>query len=125
MRLKVCVFSFCFGVAALAAYAESNPAPQAPPARAPQTDDQKILYVLGQLLGRDIESARLSEDELNSVLQGLSDSALHRPAKVNIDEFGPRLQAFMDTHVKAAAAVELTESMAYVDAQAKAPGAVK
>jgi FKBP-type peptidyl-prolyl cis-trans isomerase len=59
------------------------------------------------------------------VLLGLSDSALKRPAKVNVDQYGPKLDAFMEAHVKAAAAAELTESQAFLEKQAKAQGAVR
>ena len=101
------------------------PAVQSANTRVLETEDQKILYTLGQILGRDIESARLSEDEVASVLLGVSDSALRRPAKVNMDQFGPLLEAFMDAHVKAAAAAELTASQAYIEQQAKVEGAVR
>ena len=106
MRSNVCLLLVLYlGVGLSVRGAAPRPAAlQSANARVMQTDDQKILYTLGRLLGRDIESARLSEDEVASVLLGLSDSALRRPAKVNMEQYGPLLQAFMDSHVKAAAA---------------------
>jgi FKBP-type peptidyl-prolyl cis-trans isomerase FkpA len=126
MRLNLRLLPVVYvGFAVLCGAEPRQAAPQSTPANALQTDDQKILYTLGQILGRDIESARLSEQEMASVLLGISDSALHRPAKVNIDQYGPMLQAFMDGHIKAAAAVELKESEAFLEEQAKVQGAVR
>ena len=42
-----------------------------------------------------------------------------------MEQYGPLLQAFMDSHVKAAAAAELTESQAFIEQQAKFEGAVR
>ena len=126
MQLNVRLLAVVYlGFAALCGAEPKQAAPQSTTANALQTDDQKILYTLGQILGRDIESARLTEAEMASVLLGISDSALHRPAKVNIDQYGPQLQAFMDAHIKAAAAGELKESEAFLEEQAKAQGAVR
>src|SRR5881296_2816754 len=127
MRSNVCLLLVLYlGVGLSVCGAAPRPAAlQSANARVMETEDQKILYTLGQLLGRDIESARLSEDEVASVLLGLSDSALRRPAKVNMEQYGPLLQAFMDSHVKAAAAAELTESQAFIEQQAKFEGAVR
>ena len=88
-----------------------------------QTDDQKILYTLGQLLGRNIQSAGLTEDEMKSVVLGLIDSAVQRPSQVKLEEYGPKLDAFMDAHVKVAATAELTKTQAFIEQQAKAEGA--
>jgi len=88
-----------------------------------QTDDQKILYTLGQLLGRNIQSAGLTEDEMKSVVLGLIDSAVQRPSQVKLEEYGPKLDAFMDAHVKVAAAAELTKTQAFIEQQAKTEGA--
>ena len=91
---------------------------------APETDDEKILYTLGQILGQNIENAGLSEEELASVILGFSDSALRRESQVDINEYGPMLQTFMDQRIAGAAEGELAEAQAFVAEQAGAAGAV-
>jgi FKBP-type peptidyl-prolyl cis-trans isomerase len=128
MRFKASLFSLLyFGVTLSICSAQSKPAtpPSGKESTTLQTDDQKVLYTLGRLLGQNIENARLSEEEMASVLLGLSDSALHRPSKVDVDHYGPMLQALMDAHMKAAATAELTESQAYLEQQAKVQGATR
>ena len=98
---------------------------QAQTAAAPETDDQKVLYTLGQLLGRNVSPAALTEDEMKFVLQGLNDQAFGRPSKVDVDQYGPLLQVFMTQHIQAAAGVELVKAMAFVEEQAKKTGAVR
>jgi FKBP-type peptidyl-prolyl cis-trans isomerase FkpA len=92
---------------------------------APETEDQKVLYALGQALGQNIKDAGLSEAEVASVISGLSDSALKKPSKVDMTQYGPKLQAFMTGRMQTAASAEAGLSQAFVDEQAKAPGATK
>lgn len=95
-------------------------------AQAPlETDDQKILYSLGLLLGQSIESAALTEADLASVVLGLTDSALRREARVDLDQYGPMLQAFMEQRTSAAAEVELREARAFLEGQAAMDGALR
>jgi FKBP-type peptidyl-prolyl cis-trans isomerase len=91
----------------------------------PETEDQKVLYGLGQALGQNIKEAGLTEAEVASVIQGLSDSALKRASKVDMDTYGPKLQAFMTSRMQAAASGELAESQKFVEEQAKAAGATR
>jgi FKBP-type peptidyl-prolyl cis-trans isomerase FkpA len=112
----------CFGVALTACGGASGVAAQG---GAPQTEDQKTLYALGQALGDNIKNAGLTEEEVGSVMLGLSDSALKRPSKVKMDEYGPKLQEFMAARMEKSAAGELTESQTFVEQQAKAPGATR
>ena len=94
-------------------------------AGAPETDDEKTLYALGLILGQNIENANLSEDEMVFVRMGLNDIALGREAQVELEEYGPMIQVFMDERVEAASATELTEATAFVEQQAALEGAVR
>ena len=90
-----------------------------------ESDDARILYVLGTILARDIGNAELSEDEVASVLLGVRDSALGRSPQVDVDTYGPMLNAFMQERIEAAAGDELTEATAFVEQQASLAGAVR
>jgi FKBP-type peptidyl-prolyl cis-trans isomerase len=89
------------------------------------TDDEKILYTLGRILGENIANAALTEAELSTVLTGLTDSALGRESQVDLDQYGPMLQVFMQQRIENAAGEELTRSMAFVDEQAGLTGATR
>ena len=90
---------------------------------APETEDQKILSAVGQALGQNIAPAGLSEDELAFVQRGLSDAALGLDALVDLEEYGPRIQAFMLQRVEGAAEGELALATAFVEEQAGVEGA--
>src|SRR5688572_14703053 len=124
MRLKLSLFVLLhIGVALSACAATPGSAVQS--GAGPQTEDQKTLYALGQALGQNVRGAGLSEAELESVLQGLSDAALKRPSKVEMSQYGPKLQAFMSGRMQTAAAGELAASQAFVEEQAKVAGATR
>ncbi len=95
---------------------------QAPQA-APQTDEEKTLYVLGVALGRNIQPFALTANEVELVAQGLRDSVLGNDLKAPIDVYGPRLQALAEQRSTAAANAEKEASAAWVAEQAGQPGA--
>ncbi len=72
----------------------------------PTTEEDKALYALGAALGRNISSFDLTEAELAQVKAGLSDSALHKDPKVDIQSYFPQIQELQNKRVAAAAEVE-------------------
>jgi FKBP-type peptidyl-prolyl cis-trans isomerase len=88
------------------------------------TEDEKMLYTLGMALAQQISSFGLTEAELELVNRGLSDSALGRATKVDLQTYGPKLQGFAQARLSAAAAVEKTESDEFVKQEATKAGAV-
>jgi FKBP-type peptidyl-prolyl cis-trans isomerase len=126
MRLNLCLLlGLCLALALSACSESGTAAIQAGKAGAPETEDQKVLYVLGQLLGQNIENAGFTESDMAPVLLGLSDKALKRPSQVSLDEYGPKLDAFMNARMQTAVAAELTESQAFIEKQAQATGATR
>src|SRR5262249_50668403 len=59
----------------------------------PTTEDEKTLYTLGMLLGRNLGNFNLTADELEMVKSGLSDMVLKRPHKVELETYGPKVDA--------------------------------
>jgi len=88
------------------------------------TDELKTLYALGLVMGQNVEGAGLTEEELATVLIGFSDVAMGREAQVDLEQYGPMLSAFMQARIEAAAAGELVEATAFVEAQAALDGAI-
>ena len=88
----------------------------------PETEEEKILNALGQALSQNVVGAGLSEEELAFVQRGFSDAVLGQDASVDLNEYGPKIQAFMQERVSAGAEVELAEATAFIEEQAAVEG---
>ena len=88
------------------------------------TEDQKMLYALGLAVAQQVSPFGLTEAEVAVVSTGLADAALGREPKVDLQTYGPKLQAFAQARVIAAAAVEKGKSAEFVKEQAAAEGAM-
>lgn len=89
----------------------------------PETEDQKILNALGQALAQNVVSAGLSPEDLAFVQRGLSDAVLGEDALVELSEYGPKIQAFMEQQAAGAAEGELALAAAFMEEQAGVEGA--
>ena len=116
-----------FSLALLALVACSPTEPPAPAASAQSgdlsTDQDKTLYAIGLVLGERVAQFKLSSDELDVVSQGLKDVALGNDPKVELEVYGPRIQALMEERMQAVAVAEKQASDAWVAEQAAQPGA--
>lgn len=90
-----------------------------------ETEDQRVLYTLGQYLGQNVLDAGLTEEELGPVLAGLSDSALGRPSKVDLDQYGSILPIFMQQRIMAASEADLATANEFMEEQAALTGATR
>ncbi len=106
--------------------AGANP-PAAAPAAAvePKTDDEKTLYAMGIVMGRNLTSLGLSAAELDMLKVGMTDEALGKEKKVKLEEFGPKIQAFAQGRAGALAAKEKQVSESFLATAAAAKGAQK
>jgi FKBP-type peptidyl-prolyl cis-trans isomerase FkpA len=100
----------------------SDPAPAAAAANL-QTDEQKTLYALGLVLGRNVKVFNLTPEELELVKKGISDSVTGTKPAVDLDTFGPKLNELAQTRQGAAAAAEKTKGQAYAEQAGKEAGA--
>ena len=141
LRLLICLLLIPAAALAQGATATQKPAqkppasaPAAPkpvpagraPARtaAPLTDDQKPVYALGLLMQRSLDQFDLSAAELDILKRALTDAAAGKPA-IDIDEWGPKIEAFAAGRAKRVAAREKAASAAYLAKAAAEPGAVR
>lgn len=92
-------------LALLILLAAAGPAPAAAPPEL-KTDEQKILYVLGVVVGRNLSAFNLSAAELELVQQGLADVVLRHETRVPIETYASRLGEFQKTRLAATAAAE-------------------
>lgn len=92
------------------------PEPPKPPPLSAE-DISKVAYVLGTFVSQrtPIASAELSEAELNEVFKGLSDAAQGKELAVKLEEYGPKVDLFLQAKAAergAKAKVEAEKAMA-------------
>ena len=91
----------------------------------PKTDDEKTLYALGMALARNVGSFNLSEAELALVQAGFSDGVLNHKPQVDIEAFGPKIQALAQARASAGAEAEKKASAGFLEKAAAEKGAKK
>jgi FKBP-type peptidyl-prolyl cis-trans isomerase FkpA len=96
------------------------------PARAvaPLTDEQKTVYALGLLMQRSLGQFDLTAAELDVLKRALSDAAAGKPA-IDIDQWGPKVEAFAGARAERVVAREKVASAAYLAKAAAEPGVVR
>lgn len=119
-------------LATACAHAAAPPAPAAvapaaaPAARpAPQTAEERTRYAVGLMLARSVEVFGFSQEELETVLQGLRDAAQGRPAFALDQALQEDVQALARARRGARAGPEKARGLAYRDEAARRPGAVR
>ena len=86
-------------------------------------DDQKTLYALGLILGRNVASFGLSASELDTVKAGMTDAALGKKPRVELEVYGPKVNQLRNKRMSAKSEVEKDKGKAYADKAAQEPGA--
>lgn len=90
-----------------------------------KTDDQKTLYALGLLISQNLATFGLTEAEIEIVKAGLTDGVLGKEKKVELQTYGPKVQALQQTRATAVAANEKKAGTAYLSKAAAEKGANK
>lgn len=101
---------------------KKNSAADAP---ALENDEQKTLYTLGVLMGRDIAQFKLSPADIEFVRAGLADGAAGKTPQVAIETFGPKVRELAMARAGAAAQEEKAKGRTFLENAAKEQGAVK
>ena len=91
----------------------------------PTTEEQKTLYALGLALSQSLAAFNLSQAELEMVTVGLTDGLLHKPAKADLQTYGPKIQELQRTRMSALASGEKQAGQVFLDKAAAAEGATK
>jgi FKBP-type peptidyl-prolyl cis-trans isomerase FkpA len=90
----------------------------------PSTEDEKTLYTLGMLLGRNLGTFNLTADEVEFVKAGLGDMVLKRKLQVDLDTYGPKVDALARKRGEQRVAIEKESSKKFLDNAGREPGAV-
>jgi len=102
-------------------------APQAGPGAAASglpTDEEKTVYSIGLSMYASLAQYELTPAEVALVARALTDAAAGKPA-VDLNEWGPKLNAFAKGRAANISDREKTQSKAFLDKAALESGAVK
>ncbi len=87
-------------------------------------EDDKILYALGVAIAQNLVQLNLNAGELATVQKGIADAALKREPKVTMQEYGPKIQGFVQGRMGKAAAAEKAKAADFLKQEAAKPGAM-
>src|SRR3954465_12099913 len=90
-----------------------------------ETEDQKTLYALGLLLGRNVKPFALKPEELAIVKAGLTDAVTDPKPQVEIDTYGPKVNEVAEKRASAGAEDAKKKGQEFVDKVAKEKDATK
>jgi FKBP-type peptidyl-prolyl cis-trans isomerase FkpA len=91
----------------------------------PKTEDDKALYAWGLMLGRNASALSPSPAELELIKAGLTDSVQKTKPKVDVDKYGPMIDAVARKRANSRAEIEKAKTAGIVEAAVKETGAVK
>jgi FKBP-type peptidyl-prolyl cis-trans isomerase FkpA len=114
--------SLCLGLLVSCAQA-----PGAADSAAPklENDEQKTLYALGLLIGRNVQPFALKPEELAIVRAGLTDAATNAKPQVELETYGPKVNELAQKRAAAGAGDEKKKGQEFADKVAKEPGVQK
>ncbi len=91
----------------------------------PKTEEEKTVYALGLMMGRNIGVFNLTPEELELVKAGLADSVNKKKPAVELETYGPKLDALARTRQTSTAKAEKDKAKTLVDQASREPGAMK
>jgi FKBP-type peptidyl-prolyl cis-trans isomerase FkpA len=90
-----------------------------------ETEDQKTLYTLGLLLGRNVKEFNLTPEELAIVKAGLTDSVTNAKPQVELDAYGPKVGELHAKRTSAGSEDTKKKGQEFADTVAKEKDATK
>ena len=100
-------------------------APAANPNDGFKTDEERTLYALGLVIGKQLGQFSLSPAEFETVKKGIGDSFGGAKPKLELETWGPKIQELAKARATVAADKEKAKSKEFQDKMAKEKGAVK
>ena len=88
-----------------------------------ESDDDKVIYVMGIAMGRSVPPLGLTEREIEILFLGLSDQIAGRELAVEPTDFGPKVQALVEARLAVIAGKEFAASSDFVKQAAAVKGA--
>lgn len=113
---------FCAALLAVPLSAADAPKTAAPAAKAARSEDDRAIYAIGYLLGRNIQPFSLSAAELAILETGLRASAAGKSSDVNINTYTPRIQDLLERRTAKAVSPVKEAGKAFAEKFAKEEG---
>src|ERR1041385_1484803 len=114
--------SFCFSSMIACAQIRGQDSSAAPKL---DTDEQKTLYALGLLLGKNIKPFALKPEELAIVKAGLSDAVSDAKPQVELEVYGPKVNEMAEKRAASEADETKKKGQEFADQVAKEKDATK
>jgi len=92
---------------------------------APKTEEDKTLYALGMIIGKNLQDFNLSPRELDIVKAGMTDTIQKKKTAVELETYGPKVDKLHGDRRQARSQLEKKQGVAAVEAAAREPGAIK
>ncbi len=93
--------------------------------KAPMTDDDKMIFAVGEILSGSIKPFAFSEHEMDLVLQGF-DAGMHgKKTGIDVDSYRAKIQAMLTDRMTKSIAAAKAAGQAYRDKAAAVKGATK
>lgn len=102
--MKLALICLFLAMPSFAADAPKAAAPKAAakPKEAYKTDDERAIYTIGFLMGRNLSPFDMTPAEAKIVQAGLADSILHKDPKVDVRFYQPRVNEILGKRLEAA-----------------------
>jgi FKBP-type peptidyl-prolyl cis-trans isomerase FkpA len=111
-------------VASLLACAKQGTTPaQQPSAAALGSEEEKTAYAAGIMLGNNLKPLNLTAAELEACKKGLADAASGKPPAVELQTYGPKIQALIQQRMASRSQGEKDKGKAFAESAAKDQGA--
>lgn len=94
-------------------------------AQQPQTEDQKTLYAIGVLVGKQLDVFGLSPAEFAMVKQGLDDTAAGKKLAAEPEPYQAKINQLAQARMKVTAEKQKEKSKTFLEQAAKEKGAQK
>jgi len=120
--IQTVMLSFCFCSLIACAQTSGQNASATPKL---DNDDQKTLYALGLILGRNIKPFALKPDELAIVKAGLTDAVTDAKPQVELETYGPKVQELAQKRASAGAEDAKKKGAEFLENAAKQKDAKK
>lgn len=95
--------------------AEAKKTSAAAPKELYKTDDERAIYTIGFLMGRNVSGFNMSPAEAKIIQTGLGDAILGTPPKVDVRFYQPRVNEVLTKRLEAAATKEKEKGRAFTE----------
>jgi FKBP-type peptidyl-prolyl cis-trans isomerase FkpA len=110
--------ALCFGCA------KQPAAPAQPSSAALGSEQEKTAYAAGIMLGNNLKPLNLTPAELEACKKGLADAAGGKTPAVDLQTYGPKIQAMIQERMSSRSQGEKDKGKAFAESAAKDQGAV-